>query len=163
MKTILPNGTVCGSRLFRSLSSYFLLTLFGWHAAHAQTGYLYVHTKAISEDIHQAFNFSVSGGSTSVNNFSLEDQQVNIEPTDIGAGHGDGGGELWIIAGATKGANGDIYHRAANSTTWDKLNGQQGSAIDGADLGHFVMTNTNGDGFFYDGHNYTKILDHGGD
>ncbi len=161
MKSILRNKAICGSRLFTLTGSLVLLLIAGLQKSYAQTGYLYVHAKAISEDIHQSFNFSVSGGSTQVPSFNLEDQQLNIEPTDIGAGHGTGGGELWIVAGATKGANGNVYHRAANSTTWNMLNGQQGSSIDGADLGHFVMVNTNGDAFVYDGSNYTKILDHG--
>jgi hypothetical protein len=127
---------------------------------HAQTGYIYVHTKQLSEDINQSFSFSVSGGSTIVPNFTLTDQPLNIEPTDIGAGHGTGNGELWVVAGATQGANGSIYHRAVNSTTWNLIAGQTGSAIDGADLGHFLIVNTTGDAYVYNGSSFTRIYNH---
>ena len=126
----------------------------------AQTGYIYVHTKQLSEDINQSFTFSVSGGSTIVPNFTLTDQPLNIEPTDIGAGQGTGNGELWVVAGATQGANGSIYHRAVNSTVWNLIAGQTGSAIDGADLGHFLIVNTTGDAYVYNGTTFTRIYNH---
>src|ERR1700690_958181 len=134
--------------------------LFVMQTSFAQTGYIYVHAKSISEDINQSFTFSVTGGSTVVPNFMLLDQIVNTEPTDIGAGHGTGGGELWVVAGATQGANGSIYHRSVNSTTWNLISGQTGSAIDGADLGHFVIVNTTGDAYVYNGLTFVKIFNH---
>jgi hypothetical protein len=128
---------------------------------YAQTGYIYVHAKTISEDINRSFTYSVSGGSTSVPSFTLEDQLVNIEPTDIGAGNGTGGGELWVVAAATQGADGSIYHRSANSSTWNLVSGGgAGSAIDGADLGHFVIVNSTGDAYVYNGSSYFKIFNH---
>ncbi|HXB44712.1 MAG TPA: T9SS type A sorting domain-containing protein [Puia sp.] len=137
-----------------------LLLLIWATASQAQTGYLYIHTKALSQDLNQPFTFSVSGGSTSVPNFSLEDQALNIEPTDIGAGNQTGNGELWVVAGATQGANGAIYHRAPKGTKWNLITGQTGSAIDGADLGHFVMVNTAGDAYAYDGIDFIQIFNH---
>ncbi len=126
----------------------------------AQTGYLYVHTKALSEDVNQSFSFSVSGGSTSVSGFTVLDQALNIEPTDIGAGHGTGGGELWVVAGATQGASGTIYHRGVKSTIWNTVSGHTGSAIDGADLGHFLIIDGSGDAYVYNGTSFIKIFDH---
>ena len=134
--------------------------LIGMQTTLGQTGYLYVHTKSLSEDLNRSFNFSVSGGSTSVPGFTLSDQSLNIEPTDIGAGHGTGGGELWAVAGATGGANGPIYHRAPNSTTWKLVSGQAASSIDGADLGHCAFVNTNGDAYVYNGSTFKKIFNH---
>jgi len=139
-----------------------VLLLFGLQVAQAQTGYLYVHAKSLSEDLNQSFTFSVSGGSTSVPNFTLLDQPLNIEPTDIGAGHGTGGGELWAVAGTTGGANGPIYHRLPNSTTWSLVSGQTASSIDGADLGHCVFVNTSGDGYAYNGSSFFMIFAHSG-
>ncbi|HVM89120.1 MAG TPA: T9SS type A sorting domain-containing protein [Puia sp.] len=126
----------------------------------AQKGYLYVHAQTLSEDLNQSFTYSVAGGPTSVSNFTLLDQALNIEPTDIGAGHGTGNGELWITAGSTWGTNGTVYHRPANSTTWSMVSGQSGTAIDGADLGHFVMANSSGDAYVYNGTSFIKIYDH---
>ena len=126
----------------------------------AQKGYIYVHAKSLSEDINQSFTFSVSGGGTSVPNFTLEDQALNIEPTDIGAGHGTGGGELWAVAGTRGGANGPIYHRLPNSTTWNLVSDQTASSIDGADLGHCVFVNASGDAYAYNGLTFAKIFDH---
>jgi len=138
-----------------------LLLLLALQVAQAQTGYLYVHTKALSEDLNQSFSFTVSGGSTSVPGFTLEDlQNPNIEVTDIGAGHGTGGGELWAVAGATGGANGPIYHRLPNSTTWSLVSGQTASSIDGADLGHCVFVNTSGDAYVYNGSSFFMIFAH---
>ncbi len=126
----------------------------------AQTGYLYVHAKTLSEDLNQSFNFFVSGGPTSVSNFTLLDQELNVEPTDIGAGHGTGSGELWVTAGATLGTNGPIYHRSVNSTTWNIVTGFTGTSIDGADLGHFVIINSTGDGYAYNGTSFVMIYNH---
>jgi len=127
---------------------------------HAQTGYIYVHAKTISQDLSQSFTYSVSGGSTVVPNFTLLDQQLNIEPTDIGAGHGTGAGELWVVAGATQGASGYVYHRNVNSTTWSLLSGLRASAIDGADKNHFVAADSVGDAYVYNGASFFKIFDH---
>lgn len=134
-----------------------MLMLFLLQVAKAQNGYLYVHAKSISQDLNQSFAFAVSGGSTSVPSFTLLDQALNIEPTDIGAGHGTGAGELWVVAGATQGASGSVYHRAANSTVWNAVAGQSGIAIDGADLGHFVIVTAAGDVNAYNGSSFTKI------
>ncbi len=139
---------------------FILLLLFTKQNLVAQTGYIYVHEKTISEDINQSFTFSVTGGSTGVPNFTLLDQNLNIEPTDIGAGHGTGGGELWVVTGATRGADGTVYHRAAKSAVWNTVSGQTGSAIDGADLGHFVLIRSNGDGYVYNGSSFIKFFDH---
>jgi hypothetical protein len=144
----------------KKVSSGILSLLIVFSNLHAQTAYIYVHTKQLSEDINQSFTFSVSGGSTTVPNFTLTDQPLNIEPTDIGAGHGTGSGELWVVAGATQGANGSIYHRAVNSTVWNLVAGQAGSAIDGADLGHFLIVNTTGDAYVYNGSSFTRIYNH---
>jgi hypothetical protein len=148
------------SLILKPVISCTLLLLLTMQISVAQTGYLYVHIKSLSQDLSQTFTFSISGGSTAVPNFTLEDQPLNIEPTDIGAGHGTGAGELWTVSGATQGASGSIYHRAANSTTWNLISGQTGSAIDGADLGHFVIVNNNGDGYVYNGSSFIKIYDH---
>jgi hypothetical protein len=160
-------GKISSAKSFRLFTKHWstnmVLLLLVLQVAQAQNGYLYVHTKALSEDLNQSFSFSVSGGSTSVPNFTLEDMQSpNIEPTDIGAGHGNGAGELWAVAGATGGgvANGPIYHRLPNSTTWSLVSGQTASAIDGADLGHCVFVNTTGDAYAYNGSSFVKIYNH---
>ena len=155
------------STLFKSFANSFatatfsllLLMLICLQTAYSQTGYLYVHTKALSKDLNQSFTFSVSGTSP-VSGFTLLDQDLNIEPTDIGSSHGNGGGELWIVAGATEGADGAVYHRAPKSTTWNLVSGLNGSAIDGADLGHFVIVNSIGDGYVYDGSSFIQIFNH---
>jgi|GEM_PF-2879309 len=137
-----------------------IICVLGGQAALAQSGFLYIHTKTISEDLNQSFTFSVSGGPTSVANFTLLDQLNNTEPTDIGAGHGTGKGELWVVTGATQGADGSVYHRAEGSTIWNLVSGGTGMAIDGADLGHFVMVNATGDAYVYNGSTFFKIFNH---
>jgi hypothetical protein len=145
---------------YSSLQLSLVVLLLLWQTTNAQNGYLYIHAKTLSEDLNQSFTYSVSGGPTSVSNFTLLDQALNIEPTDIGAGHGTGSGELWITAGATWGTNGPVYHRSANSTTWNLVAGQTGTSIDGADLGHFVIVNSNGDAYLYNGGAFIMIFNH---
>jgi type IX secretion system substrate protein len=157
--TQLKNSYAFNFAAFKSFSLVMLL-IAAIQITHAQTGYLYIHTKALSKDINQPFTFSVSGGTTTVPGFTLEDQDINIEPSDIGSSHGTGGGELWIVAGATQGADGAIYHRGPNSTVWNNIPGLTGSAIDGADLGHFVLVNTTGDAYLYNGSSFIQIFNH---
>ncbi|MBS1975486.1 MAG: hypothetical protein JST13_14140, partial [Bacteroidetes bacterium] len=144
---------LCLSFLQLLLAASLFLSL----TASAQNGYLYVHAQTLSEDLNRSFTYSVSGGPSTVPNFTLLDQALNIEPTDIGAGHGTGNGELWVTAGTKWGINGPVYHRLANSTTWNLVAGQTGTAIDGADLGHFVMVNSSGDAYVYNGSSFVKI------
>lgn len=160
MKQVTTLLKKCPANNFAKANMLFLLLMLALlQSTFSQTGYIYVHTRALSKDLNQSFTFSVAGSSP-VAGFTLLDQDVNIEPTDIGSSHGNGGGELWVVTGATQGADGAVYHRAPNSTTWNQVAGLTGSAIDGADLGHFVIVNSTGDGYVYNGSSFIQIFNH---
>jgi len=124
-----------------------LLPILLWGSAGAQTGYIYVHLKAINEQNSTDFPFTLKNSSgATVKTFSLNDQATydnNPSSTnyfntlDLGLSHGTGGdGEMWEIVGTTiqatgKGNSGTLYHKSAGSNLWGNTTAT-GTAVDGA-------------------------------
>lgn len=131
----------------------------------AQNGYIYVHKKTINENASLDFPFTLKNGSgTTINSFTLSDKPDNYYNVyDIGAGHGNGAGELWAIAGTGNNTltTGTVYRRQAGGSTWaaaagvNTSNGNP-SAIDGAYLNQFVYI-SGGRVYFYNGGTSTLI------
>lgn len=88
----------------------FALTFISTINADAQTGYIYIHKKALDESSSVDFPFNVSGGTTSVPNFSLNDKPENVTLKDIGASQN---GRLWAVS-----TTGALYYRDLGSATW---------------------------------------------
>ncbi|HOY41259.1 MAG TPA: hypothetical protein PLX60_05315, partial [Chitinophagales bacterium] len=109
----------------------------------AQTGYIYVHKKALNE-VNKNFTFSVTGGATSIPTFTLNDEPTQISAFfDIGASEN---GRLWA---ATNG--GALYYRNANSTTWTSTGVAGVARVDGGPGGTCYFINSAGTVFSYDG------------
>ena len=111
----------------------------------AQTGYIYVHKKSLNE-VSKDFSFSVTGGTTSIPPFSLNDAPTqNSVQFDIGAAEN---GRLWA---ATNG--GALYYRDANSTVWINTGIAGVARVDGGPGGTCYFINSAGTAFSYDGIN----------
>ncbi|MDR6342951.1 uncharacterized protein YjdB, partial [Filimonas zeae] len=118
-------------------------------------GYIYVHLRALNEESSVDFPFTITGGSTTIPSFSLNDQPAILgSVTDLGVGHGvsaavpgGGDGELWVVMD-----NARIYRRRAASSQWQAITAT-GSvrAIDGAGPGTCVYVNWDGNAYYYNG------------
>ena len=110
----------------------------------AQTGYIYLHKKAVNEENSPDFTFSVSGGPTTVSPVTLNDQPSTFSRI-LGLGS-DAAGGLWATSGNAANAQGNypIYYRAPNSSTWT-LKAGTGAAtnIDGGASGTYISISTN--------------------
>lgn len=148
----------------------FLLLLSTLNICKAQKGFIYVHLRATSEDTSVNVPFTVSGGSTSVPSFTLNDRPYLVNNVyDVGVSHGTttnggGDGELWAVTSTGNNTNGTIYRRAANSATWVATGGS-GTSVDGAGPNQYVYVNSSGNAFFYNAGTITTIYNtswHGG-
>ena len=119
----------------------------------AQTGYIYVHKKAQSEDTSPDFPFTVSGGSTTVPAITLNDQPTNLEVRDLGT---TSNGGLYAVAGASSGNN-PVYYRAVNSSSWSQVAGLAALRIDGGPANTHVHVNSAGNVFYYNGTTTTNL------
>ncbi|MGN6616242.1 MAG: PKD domain-containing protein [Ilyomonas sp.] len=142
---------------------YFLLLLSTFHFCKAQQkGFIYVHLRSTSEDTSVNVSFKVSGGSTTVPAFTLNDRPYLVNNIyDIGASHGTtsnggGDGELWAVTSTSASIDGRIYRRAANSATWEATSGF-GTSVDGAGPNQYVYVNDDGYAYFYNAGSITNI------
>lgn len=100
-----------------------LSVLFSLHLS-AQTGYIYVHKKAVGEQISLDFAFDLAGPGSFAKSFSLNDKPDALNAFDLGNSHGAGEGQLWAVvnddsqAGSTHVTNGSLYTRPVNSPAW---------------------------------------------
>jgi gliding motility-associated-like protein len=108
----------------------------------AQSGYIYVHKKSLNE-IDEDFSFSVTGGSTSVPTFILNDAPTQIPVLDLGAAEN---GRLWAASRTNV-----LYYRDVNSTVWINTGVTGVAKIDGGPGGTCFYINTAGTVFSYDG------------
>ena len=70
---------------FRVSLGMLMLLLLTTATVNGQTGYIYVHKKALNE-VNKNFTFSVTGGTTSIPTFTLNDEPTQISAFfDIGA------------------------------------------------------------------------------
>lgn len=116
---------------------------FGVDVNASAVGYIYVHKKSLNE-INKDFSFSVTGGTTAVPTFTLNDEPTQISAFfDIGAAEN---GRLWA---ATNG--GVLYYRDVNSTIWVNTGIAGVARVDGGPLGTCYYINSAGTAFSYDG------------
>lgn len=125
-------------------SAMALLALGSITASYAQNGYIYVHSKALNETGSPDIGFTVSGGGTSVPNFTLNDDPIqNVVSKDVGASEN---GRLWAATNS-----GGLYYRDANSTTWVQTNISGAAKVDGGPDGSCYFINSEGTVYHYDG------------
>ncbi len=132
---------------------------------HAQ-GYIYVHKRAVSEDIAGDVPFTLSGGTNY--DFALNDDGSNLfNIYDMGASHGNpGGGQLWAVAAPTYTYNashttpGYILWRDAASSRWIRLTSPLiALSIDGMGDKTAVYVSVDGSGYIYDNGVHRRIWD----
>lgn len=127
------------------------------------SGWIYIHKKNINEESSTDFTFKLKDTAGNVlKTFLTNDSAGNtLNVYDIGAGHDDGAGTLWVVAGTTYNASsGTVYYRQSGSSNWFPTSVTNATAIDGAGLNQFVYVNSSGDGYFYNAGTSTKIFDH---
>jgi len=126
-------------------------------AATAQKGYIYVHVQAVNEDASPTtgFPFDITGGTTTIPSFTLNDRPdvVNTTTADLGAGHGTGEGDLWSVTG------GILYRRAGGSSQWvstQAITGNTTTRVDGGPSNVAVYISNNR-AYYYNGATTTLV------
>lgn len=111
--------------------------------AKAQNGYIYVHNKALDESSSVDFSYSVTGGTTTIPTFTLNDIPDQTTLLDIGAAEN---GRLWAVSRSN-----ELYYRDANSTSWVKTSITDVSRVDGGPSGTCFFINTGGTVYSFSG------------
>ncbi|MGG9963428.1 T9SS type A sorting domain-containing protein [Ferruginibacter sp. SUN106] len=109
----------------------------------APVGYIYVHKKALDETSSIDFPFTVSGGSTVVPNFNLNDKDDQIPLQDIGASQG---GRLWAV-----GTNNILYYRDLGSSSWVATSVTDAYRVDGGTGNSCYYLRTTFEPYYFDG------------
>ena len=132
-----------------------LMMFFTLCYAHAQTGYIYVHKKAISEVASLDFPFTLTGPSSYSKTFNLNDKPDALNAFDLGNSHGAGEGQLWAVIndnvndGSTHVTSGTLYTRPANSQQWAATSVTGARSVDGIDANTVVYSNNTRKVFLY--------------
>lgn len=96
---------------------FLFVTVSGVTKSKAQTtGYLYVHSKTLNKAGSPPISYSVSGGTTAVANFTLNDDPAQTIINDMGASEN---GRLWAVS-----ISNELYFRDPLSADWTKTNTQ---------------------------------------
>jgi hypothetical protein len=109
----------------------------------AQTGYIYVHSKTLSEAGSPPVTFSVSGGTTAVADFVLNDDPAQTVLTDIGSSES---GRLWAVS-----YDHELYYRDPLTPNWVNTGITGVRRVDGGPAGTCFFINTSGIAFSYTG------------
>ncbi|MFT3682113.1 MAG: GEVED domain-containing protein [Ferruginibacter sp.] len=117
-------------------------------------GYIYIHKKTLDESSSTNFSFAVSGGSTVVPGFSLNDDPAQIPLQDIGTSEG---GRLWAVSQSTATPASTLFYRNANSTAWVNTGIGSVSRVDGGQGNTCYYITTTGSVVYYDGSTSTTI------
>lgn len=129
-----------------------------------KSAWIYLHDKNINEESSVNLSFKVKDTAGVVlNSFTANDSAGNtLNVYDIGAGHDDGAGTLWVIAGTNTGTSntGTVYKRARGTTNWVATSVTTATAIDGAGLNQFVYVNNSGNAYLFKSGTSTLIFDH---
>ena len=107
----------------------------------AQTGYIYVNKKSLDETSSINFPFTISGGSTVVPNFNLNDKDDQIELQDLGASQL---GRLWAV-----GTNNVLYYRDLSSSAWVATSVTDAYRVDGGPGNSCYYINTSSDPYSF--------------
>lgn len=126
------------------------------HVSMAQTGYIYLHKKALDEVGSPNFTFNISGGATAVAPVVLNDQPDSYKL--VNALGGDAAGGLWVLAGDNADANGNFsaYYRAPGTAAWIQLPGAA-IDIDGGAGGTYISADASGQVYHYNGTALTNV------
>jgi hypothetical protein len=123
---------------------FLFITAFGVTKSAAQsTGYIYVHSKTLNEAGSPAISYSVSGGTTAVANFTLNDDPAQTIINDIGAAQN---GRLWAVS-----ISHELYFRDPLSANWTKTNITGVQRVDGGPNNTCFYISTGGTIFSYSG------------
>ncbi|MCE7044631.1 T9SS type A sorting domain-containing protein [Dyadobacter sp. CY312] len=141
MKTTTHNIKFKKSKILLSLLLISLAMSMG-SLAIAQ-GYIYVHSKTLNEAGSPPITYTVSGGSTAIPSFTLNDDPTQTILNDIGASQN---GRLWAVSDAN-----ELYYRDALSPNWIKTSITGVRRVDGGPNGTCFYINTSGTGFSYTG------------
>ncbi|NBA89222.1 hypothetical protein GVN16_25850, partial [Emticicia sp. CRIBPO] len=118
-------------------------------SSYAQNGYIYVHSKTLDESSSPDITFSVSGGPTSVPNFSLNDNPSQVSLSDIGSSQN---GRLWAVGKDDK----VLYYRNLGSASWVSTGVTNVSRVDGG-AGGTAYYIAGGSVFSHDGTTATAL------
>ncbi|XZF16551.1 DUF6923 family protein [Chitinophagaceae bacterium MMS25-I14] len=121
--------------------------------ARAQQGYIYVHKRTLDESSSVDFNFTATGGSTTIPAFTLNDNPANLGIQDIGSSQA---GRLYAVSGTTPGTNTMVYYRDINSSTWVSTT-QTAVRVDGYIGNQAVICGSGGNVFTINGTTSTQI------
>lgn|GEM_PF-5695214 len=129
-----------------------------------KSGWIYIHDKNINEESSVDFTFNLKDNSGNLlKTFYTNDSAGNtLNVYDVGAGHDNSAGTLWVVAGTAVGTSntGTVYYKASGSTNWIATNVTNATAVDGAALNQFVYVSSSGDGYFYNAGTSTLIFNH---
>ncbi|WP_207632497.1 beta strand repeat-containing protein, partial [Foetidibacter luteolus] len=114
-----------------------------------EAGYIYVHKKTLDESSSTDFAFSVSGGSTTVPNFSLNDNPTQVTLRDIGSSQN---GRLWAVS-----SNNILYYRDMGSATWTVTSITNAVNVDGGANSICYVQTTGGGLISFDGTTSTTL------
>jgi hypothetical protein len=157
MRTVLPTyGKYADGHLSKIFSLVICLLLF--QLSQAQTGYIYLHKKALDESSSVDFTFTLTDNVAFAQTITLNDKPDYFNIGDIGASHGVSGsnfgdGQLWATTVASPGIpsyaqEGAIYMRSSGSSSWLPT-GLSGYRLDGAGYNTMVYINQAGNAYFY--------------
>jgi len=120
----------------------------------SQIGYMYLHKTTEDESFNTDFPFSVSGGSTTVSSFNLNDNSAAIPIRDIGASQN---GRLWVISGSSATPAITLFYRDAGSSVWVQTSIANAQRVDGGSGSTCYYTDLNGNVISYNGTTGTTI------
>lgn len=107
-------------------------------------GYIYIHKKALDESSSVDFSFSISGGSTTVPGFQLNDKPDWVRLRDIGSSQN---GRLYAVGLD----NNNLYYRDAGSSQWIYTGITNIYRVDGGSGNTCYYIDWNKDTYSYDG------------
>lgn len=142
LRTVHYTNTIKNSTVLGWLLLLFVMTS-GSTKSVAQTGYIYVHSKTLNEAGSPAITYSVTGGSTAVPNFTLNDDPTQTIIDDMGASQN---GRLWGVSYAN-----ELYYRDPLNPGWIKTGITNVSRVDGGPTNTCFYINAAGTVFSYNG------------
>lgn len=147
---ILQAKYVYGAKVLRYILMMLLIASGGaGNHANAQQGYIYVHSKTLNEAGSPPITYSVTGGSTSVANFTLNDDPSQTILIDIGASQN---GRLWAVSNTN-----NLYYRDVLTPNWVSTGVTNAFRVDGGPGGTCFYISTNGTVYAYTGAVSTQI------
>lgn len=126
------------------------------YVSNAQTGYIYLHKKTLDEINSPNFEFTITGGPTTVTPVVLNDSPSSYKlVSSLG---GDAAGGLWALAADNADASGNfrVFYRAPGTGSWLQVPGQA-LDIDGGAGGNYISADAAGQVYYYDGTTLSNV------